>query len=37
MNVLISTADDNFVLKDQAALISAIPQLKKCIPTITAI
>jgi len=37
MNVLISTADDNFVLKDQAALISAIPQLKECIPTITAI
>jgi CRP/FNR family transcriptional regulator, cyclic AMP receptor protein len=36
-NVLISLSNSDFLLKDQAALIAAIPHLKENIPTITAI
>lgn len=37
MDVFTSTTNSNFVLRDQAALIASIPQLKESIPTITAI
>lgn len=37
MNVFESVGNDNYILKDQAALIASIPQLKESIPTITTI
>ncbi len=37
MNVFVSLGSDDYLLKDQAALIGSIPQLKEAIPTITPI